>query len=97
MNTAIQPMYEWNRLPWKEIEKGVLKLQKRIYQDDDTGTRAWNGSPTNTGISKRGHGTVKDRKDLDYSDTTRRLSNGTSKWKAKEVLMMVISSTGQNA
>jgi RNA-directed DNA polymerase len=32
MNTAPQPMYEWNHLPWKEMEKGVFKLQKRIYQ-----------------------------------------------------------------
>jgi hypothetical protein len=32
MNTAIQPMYRWNRLPCKEIEKGVLPFQKRMYQ-----------------------------------------------------------------
>lgn len=32
MNTASQPMYEWNTLPWKVIEKDVFKLQKRIYQ-----------------------------------------------------------------
>jgi RNA-directed DNA polymerase len=32
MNTASLPMDEWNRLPWKTIEKSVFKLQKRIYQ-----------------------------------------------------------------
>lgn len=33
MNTATKLLvYEWKNLPWKEIEKGVFKLQKRIYQ-----------------------------------------------------------------
>lgn len=32
MNTAQQPMYEWKDLPWKNIERSVFKLQKRIYQ-----------------------------------------------------------------
>jgi len=32
MNTASPPMYEWNTLPWRAIEKEVFKLQKRIYQ-----------------------------------------------------------------
>jgi RNA-directed DNA polymerase len=32
MNTAKQPMYEWNALPWKSIERQVFKLQKRIHQ-----------------------------------------------------------------
>ena len=31
MNT-VTPMYEWNTLPWKEIQRKVFKLQKRIYQ-----------------------------------------------------------------
>lgn len=42
MNTvAEQPMYGWNALPWKRIERSVFKLQKRIYQAarrDDTRT-----------------------------------------------------------
>ncbi|MGN6421561.1 MAG: reverse transcriptase domain-containing protein [Pseudobacter sp.] len=25
-------MYEWNPIPWKQIQKNVFKLQKRIYQ-----------------------------------------------------------------
>jgi RNA-directed DNA polymerase len=25
-------MYEWNQLPWRQLEKQVFKLQKRIYQ-----------------------------------------------------------------
>src|SRR5262249_20215962 len=33
MNTVgQQPMYGWNTLPWKEIQRDVFKLQKRIYQ-----------------------------------------------------------------
>lgn len=32
MNTAKRPMYEWQDLPWKKIERNVFKLQKRIYQ-----------------------------------------------------------------
>jgi RNA-directed DNA polymerase len=32
MNTDQQPMYEWNTLPWRVIERSVFKLQKRIYQ-----------------------------------------------------------------
>ena len=27
-----QSMYEWKTLPWKQIERRVFKLQKRIYQ-----------------------------------------------------------------
>lgn len=32
MNTVQQPMYEWQDLPWRKIERSVFKLQKRIYQ-----------------------------------------------------------------
>lgn len=32
MSTAIGPMYEWKDLPWKQYERRVFKLQKRIYQ-----------------------------------------------------------------
>jgi RNA-directed DNA polymerase len=32
MNTANGLMYEWKTLPWKEMERQVFKLQKRIYQ-----------------------------------------------------------------
>src|SRR5437667_4544068 len=32
MSTEQQPMYEWNTLPWRMIERTVFKLQKRIYQ-----------------------------------------------------------------
>lgn len=31
MNTA-QPMYEWNQIPWRKLDRMVFKLQKRIYQ-----------------------------------------------------------------
>ena len=29
---AKQPMYGWNTFAWKETERNVFKLQKRIYQ-----------------------------------------------------------------
>lgn len=32
MNTALQPMDEWKTLPWKQIQRTVFRLQKRIYQ-----------------------------------------------------------------
>jgi RNA-directed DNA polymerase len=32
MSTAHAPMYDWNTLPWRTIERHVFKLQKRIYQ-----------------------------------------------------------------
>ncbi len=28
----IQQEYKWSDLPWKKFEKGLYKLQKRIYQ-----------------------------------------------------------------
>lgn len=32
MNTAIAPMYQWNTIGWRKIERQVFKLQKRIYR-----------------------------------------------------------------
>ncbi len=32
MNTAQPPMYKWQDLLWKDIQRSVFKLQKRIYQ-----------------------------------------------------------------
>jgi RNA-directed DNA polymerase len=32
MNTAIKPMYEWSDINWRKLERGVHKLQKRIFQ-----------------------------------------------------------------
>jgi len=32
MNTVAKPMYRWQDLPWKDIQRSVFKLQKRIYQ-----------------------------------------------------------------
>src|SRR5712664_4577370 len=32
MNTGATPMYGWNRMPWKKMQRNVFKLQKRIYQ-----------------------------------------------------------------
>jgi RNA-directed DNA polymerase len=32
MSTGQQPMYKWQDLPWKQYERAVFKLQKRIYQ-----------------------------------------------------------------
>jgi RNA-directed DNA polymerase len=36
MNT-VQPMYEWNTIPWQKLERNVFKLQKRIYQASKRG------------------------------------------------------------
>jgi len=30
--STVKPMYEWNKTPWRKLEKVVFKLQKRIYQ-----------------------------------------------------------------
>lgn len=37
MNTEEKPMYGWNELPWKKIERRTFKLQKRIYQASQRG------------------------------------------------------------
>ena len=34
-----RPMYEWETLPWRTLERGVFKLQKRIYQASCRGDR----------------------------------------------------------
>jgi RNA-directed DNA polymerase len=34
---AKQPMYRWNAVPWKKVERNVFKLQKRIYRASDRG------------------------------------------------------------
>ncbi|AFZ19045.1 group II intron reverse transcriptase/maturase [Allocoleopsis franciscana] len=36
MNTE-QPMYEWNKIPWRKHERMAFKLQKRIYQASSRG------------------------------------------------------------
>jgi RNA-directed DNA polymerase len=37
MSTAQVPMYDWNKLPWRTIERRVFKLQKRIYRAANRG------------------------------------------------------------
>jgi RNA-directed DNA polymerase len=37
VNTAQKPMYRWQDLSWKKIERAVFKLQKRIYQASQRG------------------------------------------------------------
>jgi RNA-directed DNA polymerase len=37
MSTAATPVYGWNDIPWREVEKGVFKLQKRIYRATERG------------------------------------------------------------
>ncbi len=32
MNTALGPMYAWQDIPWGKVERGVFKLQRRIYR-----------------------------------------------------------------
>jgi N-terminal domain of reverse transcriptase len=38
MNT-VTPMYGWDTLPWKRIQRNVFKLQKCIYQASRNGSR----------------------------------------------------------
>jgi RNA-directed DNA polymerase len=35
--TALQPVYEWSALPWKQFERQVFKLQTRIYRASERG------------------------------------------------------------
>ena len=37
MDTASKPMYEWSQLPWRKLERGLFKLQKRIYRASQRG------------------------------------------------------------
>jgi RNA-directed DNA polymerase len=37
MNTAVSPMYRWNKINWRKLERGVFKLQKRIFQASNRG------------------------------------------------------------
>ena len=39
MTTGNPPMDEWKSIPWKQIERSVFKLQKRIYQASQQGNR----------------------------------------------------------
>lgn len=32
MNTVLKPMYKWNEIDWRKLERNVFKLQKRIYK-----------------------------------------------------------------
>ena len=34
---TVQPMYEWNTIPWRKLERNVFKLQSRIYQASQRG------------------------------------------------------------
>jgi RNA-directed DNA polymerase len=34
---TVKPMYEWNKIPWRKLERIVFKLQKRIYQAANRG------------------------------------------------------------
>ena len=37
MSTAATPVYGWNDLPWKKLQRTVFKLQTRIYQANRRG------------------------------------------------------------
>lgn len=37
MNTVSKPMYEWNQIPWRKLERTIFKLQKRIYRASNRG------------------------------------------------------------
>jgi RNA-directed DNA polymerase len=37
MNTALKPMYEWNQIPWRKLDRRTFKLQKRIFRASNRG------------------------------------------------------------
>jgi RNA-directed DNA polymerase len=37
MSTVVKPMYGWNTIRWRKVERRVFKLQKRIYQASSRG------------------------------------------------------------
>jgi RNA-directed DNA polymerase len=37
MNTVIKPMYGWNEIDWRKLDRQVFKLQKRIFQASTRG------------------------------------------------------------
>jgi RNA-directed DNA polymerase len=37
MNTVSKPMYKWHDIKWRKLERGVFKLQKRIFQASNRG------------------------------------------------------------
>ena len=37
MNQATTLRYEWDSIPWRKLERGVYKLQKRIYRASERG------------------------------------------------------------
>src|SRR5215468_11959957 len=37
MSTVRKPMYGWSAIRWRQVERRVLKLQKRIYQASSRG------------------------------------------------------------
>jgi len=41
MNTVSKPMYKWQDLPWKKIQRQVFKLQKRIYKLQRLLIKSW--------------------------------------------------------
>ncbi len=60
MTTVTTPMDEWNTVPWKQVERTVFKLQKRIYQASARGENQWvrgtdDNSPT---VEEPGEGTT---------------------------------------
>ena len=37
MSTGLAPMYRWETIPWKKLQRTVFKLQKRIYRATQRG------------------------------------------------------------
>src|SRR5438067_2297424 len=37
MSTVATPLYGWKDVPWRQLERAVFKLQKRIYQANRRG------------------------------------------------------------
>src|SRR5262249_46011281 len=39
VSTGVRPIYSWDSLPWHQIERGVFRLQTRIYQASRNGNK----------------------------------------------------------
>ncbi len=41
MNTVSKPVYKWQEIPWRKLERNIFKLQKRIYKASRRGDVKW--------------------------------------------------------
>lgn len=62
MNTARRPMYAWQDIPWRKVERAVFKLQQRIYRASRRGDVKGGGGDGKTTNLQLLHGHCHDDK-----------------------------------